>query len=312
MIAAELRDNAIAALTIPDVQLGAAWRGWNADTVCFAYDSLNQRYARLGQDGTISIRTVPEDREVQRLESDRVPPDAEGTGFTFSPDGRCLARLDANGKVVVWRWESGESVLKSPPGKCSALAFSPDGRRVAVGHDAWITCFDLSTGRESRLWQTPDRACTMDFHPDSRRLAVGYYRSNMVSIYNADDAEHVADLPMGASSGTAVAWHPDGNLLATAGSDPRIQIWDVEAQRKIAVLEGHVQQVTSLIFHSGGDLLTSTSWDGVVRLWQPSPGRLLMRLPIAVWMGSGREGRCPASRGDRRRRTRRGCRRPRR
>jgi eukaryotic-like serine/threonine-protein kinase len=287
----ELRDNAIAAMAIPDVELGPAWRGWNADTVCFVYDSLNQRYARLGQDGTISIRTIPEDRELQRLESDRVPPDAEGTGFTFSPDGRFLARLDENGKPVVWRWESGESVLKRPPGKCSAPVFSPDGRRVAVGHEVSITCFDLSTGEQSRQWQTRDRACAMDFHPDSHWLAVGYYRSNLVSIYNADDGGHVADLPMGASGGTAVAWHPDGNLLATGASDGRIQIWDVKAQRKIAVLEGHVQQVTSLIFHSGGDLLTSTSWDGVVRLWQPSPGRLLMRLPIAVWMGSDREGR---------------------
>jgi serine/threonine protein kinase/WD40 repeat protein len=286
----ELRDNAIAALAIPDVQLGPAWRGWNEDTKAFAYDSLYQRYARMSQDGIISIRTVPEDRELQRLESNRVHSDGARMQFAFSPDGRFLYRLDEDGKLVVWRWESSESVLNSPPAKCSALAFSADGRRIAVGHEAWITCFDLRTGEESRRWQTRDRACTMDFHPDGRRLAVGYYQSSVVSIYNVDDGEQMADLPMGGSRGTTVAWHPDGNLLATGGSDPRIQIWDVKARRKVAVLEGHAQRVTTLNFHSDGNLLTSGSWDGVVRLWQPSPGRQLMRLPIAVWMGSSREG----------------------
>jgi serine/threonine protein kinase/WD40 repeat protein len=287
----ELRDNAIAAMAIPDFERGPIWPGWNAETKIIAYDSLYQRYARLSQDGAISIRTVPEDRELQRFDSDRVPSDVQGLQFGFSPDGRFLARLDADGKLVVWRWESGESVLKSPPGKCSALAFSPDGWRIAVGHEAWITCFDLSTGQESRDWETLDRACTIGFHPDSQRLAVGYCHSNVVSIYNTDDGEHVADLPLGDCIMTTVAWHPDGNLLATAGSDPRIQIWDVKARRKVAVLEGHVQQVNSLNFHSGGDLLTSGSWDGDLRLWQPSPGRLIIRLPLSVGMGSNMEGR---------------------
>jgi WD40 repeat protein len=43
------------------------------------------------------------------------------------------------------------------------------------------------------------------------------------------------------------------------------------------------------MFHWGGDLLLSGSWDGSVRLWQPSPGRMLMRLPSAGWLGYSRE-----------------------
>jgi WD40 repeat protein len=88
----------------------------------------------------------------------------------------------------------------------------------------------------------------------------------------------------------SVAWHPEGNLLATGGSDPRIQIWDVKTGRQVAVLEGHVQQVGNLAFHPGGDLLLSGSWDGVARLWQTSPGRLLMRLSFPDWAGFSPEG----------------------
>ncbi|MBI5385270.1 MAG: protein kinase [Verrucomicrobia bacterium] len=285
--ASELRDNAIAAMAVPDAARGPVWQGWNPDTKAFTYESLHQRCARFGQDGTISIRTIPDDRELQRLESGSEP--KAGRAFTFSPDGRFIAWLDESGRLRIWQWERGDSVLKSAPSACSALAFSPDSRRVAVGHEAWITCFDLSTGEASRRWQTRGRAYSMNFHPDSRRLAVGYDHANVVSIYRADDGEHVADLPRGDSSMTIVTWHPDGNLLATGGSDPRIQIWDVPTQGKLAVLEGHVEHVTALMFHWSGDLLLSASWDGSVRLWQPLPGRMLMRFPSAGWLGFSRE-----------------------
>jgi serine/threonine protein kinase/WD40 repeat protein len=284
--APELRDNAIAALAVPDVELGPVWEGWDADTKGFAYESLHQRYARLGPDGTISIRTIPDGRELRRLEVG--PATTPGRAMTFSPDGCFLAHLDANGKLVVWQWERGQSVLKSAPADCSALAFAPDSRRVAVGHESWITCFDLSTGEESRRWRTRDRVWTMGFRPDSRQLAVGYASTNVVSIYRADDGEQVTDLPIGADRMTTVAWHPDGNLLATGGSDPRIRIWDVNARRQLAVLAGHVEPVNFLMFHWGGDMLVSMSWDGGLRLWQPSPGRILMRLPLAGSLGFSR------------------------
>jgi WD40 repeat protein len=96
-------------------------------------------------------------------------------------------------------------------------------------------------------------------------------------------------LPLGGSR-NIVAWHPDGNLLAAGGSDPRIQIWDLKAERKLAELEGHVQQLNFLTFHWSGEFLASMSWDGALRLWQPAPGRLLMRLPSSV-MGFSGEGR---------------------
>ena len=71
---------------------------------------------------------------------------------------------------------------------------------------------------------------TLRFDPDSRRVAVGYSQADVVSIYDAEDGSHVADLPVGAGADEVIAWHPDGNLLAAAGSDPRIQIWNVETR----------------------------------------------------------------------------------
>ena len=192
-------------MAIPDVETGPVWGVPNAGPLHSVYDSRYQHYAYLRKDGTISIRTVPDDREVQRLES--IPSTRPGVAaglLTFSPDGRFLAKLVENGGLQVWQWESGKSVLKSSPAKCSgAPAFSPDSRRLAVGHEDWITCFDLSTGEPSRRWQVRDRAYRLDFHPDSRRLAVGYFETNVVSIYDAEEGVLLADLPAGTSGLTS-------------------------------------------------------------------------------------------------------------
>jgi WD40 repeat protein len=277
-------------MAVPDIEEGPSWPIQDPDSK-IAYDSGYQHYACETKDGLIHVCTIPGGRELQRLKSNPLTrTDLEKCQLTLSPDGRFIARLEESGELKVWRWESGESVLKSAPRKCSALAFSSDNRRLAVGHEALITCFDLTTGKPSRRWQAVDRAYQIEFHPDNGRLAAGYFQSNVVSIYNVEDGTHLADLPTGASTMTIVAWHPDGKLLATAGSDPRIHIWDVPARRKVAVLEGHVQQVNYLMFHWTGEFLGSMAWDNDLRLWQPLPGRLLMKVP-SRWMGFSREGR---------------------
>jgi WD40 repeat protein len=97
-------------------------------------------------------------------------------------------------------------------------------------------------------------------------------------VYDAVNGTLLTDLPVGATSNQVVAWHPDGECLALAGSDPRIQIWNVAGKRKLATLEGHAQRVTNVTFHPEGELLASYGWDGQLLLWHPSSGRQLMRL----------------------------------
>ena len=285
--ATELRDNAIAAMTLPDIELGPTLHDWNPDAYGYTYDFLNQRYAGIGQD-SISIRAIGDDRELQRLEFLR---GAAVDQFKFNPDGQFLALLDQRGMLTVWQCGNREVMLQDSSGKCSALAFSADSRWVAVGRDDWIVCFDLRTGAEIRRWQARDLIHSMDFSPDGRYLAAGYQETNAVSIYRTDNGQLDEDLQLGNSSNTIVAWHPGGELIAAGGSDPCIQIWNVKERRKVAVLEGHAQQVYFLAFRPGDDLLLSSSWDGTVRLWQPSPGRLLMRLPLAGWTGFSNDGR---------------------
>ena len=273
-----LRDEAIAAMALADVRRVPIRHSSLPGTVAVAYDAQYRRYARADSRGIIRIHSLPDDREIRRINSG---PLLEKYLY-FSPDGRFLLGLADGFTLRIWRWADGHPALRDELRGCRGHAFSPDGRTLAIAQGEWVLCFDLETGTESHRWRLRAGARALAFHPQGVKLAVGYFDSSVASVYDAASGALLADLPVGAMFGQVVAWHPDGEHLAIAGSDPRIQIWNVAANRKVATLEGHVQVVTELTFHPEGGLLASHSWDGVLRLWDPSTGRPLLQLPLTI------------------------------
>jgi WD40 repeat protein len=66
----------------------------------------------------------------------------------------------------------------------------------------------------------------------------------------------------------AVAYAPGGALVATAGLDRLIRLWDPRTGRTAAILEGHASAVIEVAFGPDGRLLASAGADGTVRLWE--------------------------------------------
>ncbi len=70
-----------------------------------------------------------------------------------------------------------------------------------------------------------------------------------------------------------VAVSPDGRVVATAGGDWSIRIWDRETGEQQAVLLGHQGRVRAVAFDPQGRYIASAGDDGEVRMWDASRWR---------------------------------------
>jgi WD40 repeat protein len=76
----------------------------------------------------------------------------------------------------------------------------------------------------------------------------------------------------------AVAFSPDGSLLASASYDETVRLWNPSTGQEVQELEGHTGWVNAVAFSPDGSLLASASSDQTVRLWDVSTSQQVQTL----------------------------------
>jgi len=266
-----LRDEAIAALALPDLEPTGRVVTQPPGVILTAFDPTMTRYALRFRDATISVRRVADDEEVARFQARG---DRDIWVFGFSPDGRYLATTDHPSlALTVWEIDRRAIAVEDPGCNWRGARFSPDSRRIAVAHqDGDLLVFDLATGRPCRRWR--ERATRLAFRPDGAQIAVIDNESNPPTcrILEGESGRLVRTFPVRAAADD-VAWGPDGTTLATPSNDSKIDLWDAATGIRRATLEGHDPGGLSAFFHPAGALLASNGWENRLRLWDPVLGR---------------------------------------
>jgi WD40 repeat protein len=70
----------------------------------------------------------------------------------------------------------------------------------------------------------------------------------------------------------AVAFSPDGQLVASASDDRTVRLWETATGSCRSTLEGHSEWVSEVAFSPDGQLVASASRDRTVRLWETATG----------------------------------------
>ncbi|WP_314174398.1 WD40 domain-containing protein [Streptomyces winkii] len=186
----------------------------------------------------------------------------------FSGDGELLATANDDDTVRLWWRSTGAHVttLTQHRGRVRSIAFREDGGLLATGcDDSRVRLWEPSSGRMvADLDGHADRVYAVTFCCGDSALLSASWDGTAV-VWEDGEQRHVLRGHRG-RLWTASA-HPRRPLLATAGDDRAICLWDADSGEQTARLTGHTGRIHTLAFSPDGGLLASGGEDGTVRLW---------------------------------------------
>jgi WD40 repeat protein len=161
----------------------------------------------------------------------------------FSEDDRSVAVLSETGEILRWRRTDGAPLGPVPLTGDGEVSRGPaatgvfiSSHRLSGGDNpciSWLVkdetkevLFTSSLSRDflSRFLQIPSTHCL--FTPDGR-LAIHVVSGGRIMVRRADNGETLAELAGHAGDMFTYAISPDGSLLASAGTDHVIYLWDL-------------------------------------------------------------------------------------
>ncbi len=178
----------------------------------------------------------------------------EVTAATFSPDGKKVLTVSADGTAKLWDAGSGTLLKDYKSGgdasavNVTAASFSPGGNYVNINYeDRNLTIWETVSGKLVWDWNgtasddnVPARFVHDHFSPDGKRIA-------MFSPYHGD--------------------------TVTKATGP--VIYDNKTQRPVFILRGHKASVTSLCYSADGKYIITASADNTVKTWNAANGKMI-------------------------------------
>lgn len=202
--------------------------------------------------------------------------------LAFTPDGK---RLISAGAKTIHDWDlvTGKELRTLTPGPGSAsarFAVAGDSNTLILG-GATVTLWDLTTGRQVSV-VTSGGSDSFDFIPaisaDGQTVAAYRLHGTIVKVW-ARDGDSWREQPSinghgrHSTGGTALAFSPDGKLLAIAGDI--LKCYDSSTGQARLTLSGHSGNVLAVTFSADGKVLASGGHDQSARLWDAATGRAL-------------------------------------
>jgi len=193
----------------------------------------------------------------------------EVTVMAFNPDGTKLVAGGDKGEIELWDAVKRRSIKAwdKHGGRIDVLTFSPNGVVATGARDGRVALRDTRTGKGRLL---PSRGDFTDESDDGRRV-------------------------------TALAFNPDGTVLADGGPNGIVRLWSARTGKAVTSFPAARGAVSALAYSPDGAILAAAGSDGTVGLWDTATLRHIVTLaghPTVTTLVFSPDGTMLASGGD--------------
>ncbi len=187
---------------------------------------------------------------------------------TFSQDGTTLASCSQDKTIKLWSLD-GQCLktLNEHTDYVYSVVFNSDGSTlVSGGRDQSIKVWDVEHGISSQTIRGFMSLIRVTSSPDGHFLAIGSNDGEVQILERA--TQKVLYTLKGHTSWIGCAeFNNNSNVIASAGGDRVIKLWDVHSGHYLGTLGGHSSRIHSLAFSPDDALIVSSSSDDTLRVW---------------------------------------------
>jgi WD40 repeat protein len=130
------------------------------------------------------------------------------------------------------------------------LNSNPSLIKTIEGHNAWITCLDMT--------------------PNGRFIVTSCYDSS-IRVWDAKYGKCIKEINPKGNPVTDINITPDCRLAISSTNDGSsngiLQLWDLESGNCLQILRGHTSKISSVSITPDGTLAVSSSSDKTIRVW---------------------------------------------
>jgi hypothetical protein len=193
-------------------------------------------------------------------------------GMAIVPGEQRVITAQADGLVVlrdVATWEVVHQFHRHAH-VVKAVAVSPDGELVLTGsYDGTARLFNISTTEEIRVFEEGPCAAVA-ISPDGRTAAHAWY--SRVHVWEVQTGATIARMDRRGAMCGALAFSPDGHLLASGDHSGGTRVWDAQDGREVRTFPTCDDRVWSIAFLQDGRHVAVGSQDKTLRIFEVATG----------------------------------------